>query len=123
MCKGATFKTAPFEELMVRARPGDTIYCDPPYLPQDDKEATFTQYAKEGEFNLEQQKLLATLAGELRIKGVTTVISNHDSQLASKIYHEADEKMVFDVKRSMGRYEGHANSASELLVIYRPAGC
>jgi DNA adenine methylase len=118
MSNSAQFVHASFEELMITAKRGDVIYCDPPYLPQDDKLATFVQYAK-GEFSIEQQTLLANLADELRNVGVTTVISNHNSSLAKELYATADETMTFDVSRSMGRYKDHENAASEILAVFK----
>lgn len=117
MSQDALFVAVSFEFLMMEAIPGDVIYCDPPYLPQDGKEKTFTEYA-EGDFTLMQQEQLANLAEKLRSRGVTTIISNHDSKWARKLYSTA-EIQSFDVSRSMGRYKGHANSAGELLAIFR----
>lgn len=121
MTNGATFVASSFEDVMVQAKRGDVIYCDPPYLPQDLKETTFTQYAEGDGFTMKNQELLANLANELRDEGITTIISNHNSRLAREMYSDADKIMDFDVNRSMGRYKGHANSASELLVVFQAA--
>lgn len=118
MLKGAKLYHASFEDVMVKAKRGDVIYCDPPYLPLDHKAGTFTDYTVDG-FTFQQQELLARLADELREYGVTTVISNHSSSVSRELYRGADEIQFFDVKRSMGRYEGHANEAAELLAVYR----
>ncbi len=118
MCKDAEFVSTSFELTMARATSGDVVYCDPPYLPQDHKASTFTQYA-EGDFQLMQQQELAELADVLRTLGVTTVISNHNCERARELYSTADVIQTLDVQRSMGRYEGHENSASELLAIFK----
>lgn len=118
MLKDAKLHHTSFEDVMVKASKGDVVYCDPPYLPLDNKAGTFTDYTVDG-FTFQQQELLVQLASDLRNYGVTTVISNHSSTVSRDLYSDADEIQFFDVKRSMGRYEGHANEAAELLAIYR----
>lgn len=118
MLDNAELRHTSFENTMVMANKGDVVYCDPPYLPLDHKSNTFTDYTVDG-FKLEQQQLIADLASDLRNYGITTVISNHSCTLSRKIYHNADDFIFLDVKRSMGRYEGYENSASELMAVYR----
>jgi DNA adenine methylase len=109
---------ASFEDTIAVAEPGDLVYCDPPYLPLDNKPGTFTAYAKEG-FSVEQHFLIASLAEHNRERQISTVISNHDCALASEIYSGADEIIKVQVHRAMNRYDGHANTAAEIVAVYR----
>lgn len=112
---------ASFEETIGRATLGDVIYCDPPYLPHDNQERTFTAYAK-GEFNMTHQEPLVELALENQAIGIKTVISNHDCALARELYSGATRLVELTVQRSMNRYSNHkdTNKVGELLAIYEP---
>jgi DNA adenine methylase len=67
---------ADFEGAVARARLGDFVYFDPPYVPLS-RTATFTAYAAGG-FGLEQQQRLAALFARLAGRGVHVLLSNSD---------------------------------------------
>lgn len=119
--KIATVICASFEDTIALAKPGDAVYCDPPYFPKDGKEDAFVDYAKGG-FSFEQQGLLVELAEANRKNNIATVISNQDCAQARKLYSGASQVIELDVSRSINRYQNHAetNSAKELLVLYKP---
>src|SRR5260221_1499343 len=52
-----------FEAAALRAKPGDFVYFDPPYVPVS-RTATFTAYAAGG-FDLDAQRRLASLFSKL----------------------------------------------------------
>lgn len=60
--------------VLDRARPGDLVYLDPPYLPLS-QTSNFTQYANGG-FGLADQRALAQSARELDQRGVMFIASN-----------------------------------------------
>lgn len=111
------FYCRPFQETAVLASKGDVVYMDPPYLPIQGNEKTFTEYAK-GEFGLDKQHEVAALGEQLSARGVTVVVSNHATDLSREIYKNA-EIIPLDVKRSMGRYKDSVSTAKELLAVYR----
>jgi DNA adenine methylase len=82
--KGATITTVSFEMAVSKARKGDLVYFDPPYIPLSPS-ASFSAYAKEG-FGLDKQELLAETISKLNKKGVFVLLSNSDTVLTRKIF-------------------------------------
>jgi DNA adenine methylase len=71
-------------EIIKMARPGDAVYCDPPYVPVS-KTSNFTAYSRDG-FTLEDQAQLAGLCALLASEGVSVVASNSDTNQTRAIY-------------------------------------
>lgn len=104
-----------FMLAMQAARPGDVVYCDPPYAPLSET-ANFTSYTQGG-FGVAEQEKLAELAKVLSRKGITVVISNHDTQFTQTVYESA-HITSFQVQRFIscnGRGRGQAN---EILALF-----
>lgn len=76
-----------FTETMALAEAGDVVYCDPPYSPISPT-ANFTTYSVGG-FTANDHQTLANTALELSHRGVTVVISNHDTTETRKLYQDA----------------------------------
>lgn len=108
-----------FEETFKMVQDRDLIYCDPPYLPEGNKNGTFTAYSKL-DFNLGQHQLLVELAKNTVCQfDATVIISNHNSPLTQELYKDASELTSLDVYRSMGRYGTIQKEAKEVFAIYR----
>ena len=115
--KRATFIHADFRDLMSEARPGDVVYCDPPYVPLSNT-ANFTEYAPGG-FSWHDHMALAECARELARRGVTVAISNHRTPETESLYQGAT---IVSVKapRNVGNQHPHAKRvAEEILVVFR----
>lgn len=112
----ANFVCADFADVMRMARPGDVIYCDPPYLDANGGKKTFVGYGAGG-FNAERQRELASLARKLADQGIPVVISNHDTELARELYSGA-EIYAFDVRRSVSARVNGRGLARELLAVF-----
>ena len=82
--KGVEVRVRDFETQVARARAGDFVYFDPPYVPVSDT-ADFTSYAPGG-FGLDGQRRLAALFGTLARRGVHVVLSNSDTPLVRDLY-------------------------------------
>jgi DNA adenine methylase len=82
--KGCTITNTSFEKAVTKARKGDLVYFDPPYIPLS-ASASFAAYAKEG-FNLSDQELLAETIQKLSAKGVFVLLSNSDTPMTRKIF-------------------------------------
>ena len=106
----------PFEQAMQRAKPGDVVYCDPPYVPLSST-ANFTGYTGAG-FTLKDQETLVELAHELRARGVSVVISNHDTPDTQRLYRDA-ELHTFQVQRNISRNGKNRGKAPEVLAVFR----
>lgn len=111
----AVFECADFIKTMNSAKPGDVIYCDPPYVPLSTT-ANFTGYSTGG-FNLEQQVILSKLAEKLARRGIPVIISNHDNAYVQKIYSNAEIK-TFEVQRYISCNGNNRSKAPELLALF-----
>lgn len=111
----AVFQHADFAEIMQSARPGDVVYCDPPYAPLSST-ANFTSYSHNRFGNAEQHRL-AGLAAELAARGVPVIISNHDTPFTQTVYADA-ETVTFDVRRFISRDGSRREAVPELLAVF-----
>ena len=113
----ARFLHADFKETMAKARPGDVVYCDPPYAPLSDT-AYFTDYSTGG-FGWQQQIELAETARETARRGVPVVISNHATEQILALYAGA-ELSTFSVRRLISCDGNNRNEAREVLARFSP---
>lgn len=113
--KRAKFKTADFRDIMQRAKKGDVIYCDPPYVPLSDT-ANFTTYSAGG-FSRRDQSALAELALELSRKGIPVLISNHATSFILNAYKSAQIEQ-FNVRRFISCDGDNRGMAQEVLALF-----
>lgn len=111
----ATIIQANFVTVMEACRPGDVVYCDPPYVPLSDT-ANFTSYSA-GKFGLEQQVQLARLAESLAGQGIPVVISNHNTAFTRRQYRRAVLNK-FPVQRHISRDGANRTKVNELLALF-----
>lgn len=97
-------------------RPGDVVYCDPPYVPLS-ATANFTEYA-EGGFTLADQQALNHHAMSVSKHGIPVVISNHETAFTRALYCQA-KRHRFPVRRFISCKGDRRERASELLAVYR----
>lgn len=112
----ATFACQDFRKTMTGVRPGDVVYCDPPYVPLSTT-ANFTEYSSGG-FGLQEQEKLAELAGQLAGKGIPVLLSNHDTEFVRQIYHGA-QITSFKVRRFISCHGDNRNKAGEILALFK----
>ena len=116
--KRATFTCMSFNQVFRRARKGDVIYCDPPYVPIN-ATAMFTDYSSKG-FSLDQQVELARQAKHAAFKrGIPVLISNHDVAFTRDIYQHAALTEI-QVKRSISQNGASRLPVGELFALYSP---
>lgn len=111
----ATFIHSDFRQTFMLARPGDLIYCDPPYAPIM-QSSNFSAYTHR-KFGEKEQIILAELAREQATRGVTVIISNHDTPFTRKQYFDAEIKS-FLVKRSISCHSEKRLKVTELVAIF-----
>ena len=115
----ARFIHARFSETMQQARPGDVVYCDPPYVPLSST-ASFTDYASGG-FNWNEQLELAKWAERLSQRGCKVVISNHDIESITNLYRTIGADMNhFKVRRTISCQADNRARVGELLAVFQP---
>ncbi len=111
----ATIKHADFLKTMNQAKPGDVIYCDPPYVPLSNT-ANFTQYGPNG-FGIAKQESLVNKATALAKSGITVIISNHDTEFVQQAYVGAQIER-FNVQRYISCHGHNRGKAKEVLAIF-----
>lgn len=113
----AHFCQADFAATMAAARPGDVIYCDPPYVPLSST-AHFTSYSAGG-FDFDQQLTLAAAAREAAARGIPVLISNHATPEIEAAYAGAQIER-FQVQRYISADANNRGRAAELLALFTP---
>jgi DNA adenine methylase len=114
----AEFLVADFRATLQQAKSGDTVYADPPYVPLTTT-ASFTAYDGNTFSSSDQADLTAT-AKKLAGKGITTVISNHNTEQTIRDYKKAGAIKVstFDVRRFISCQGQKRENAPELLAVF-----
>jgi DNA adenine methylase len=83
----AEFKHLDFVECFKLVRPGDAVYCDPPYVPMTDKQDVVSYSV--GSFTADHQRLLVDLSLASLSTVNRVVISNHDTEFTRELYKKA----------------------------------
>ena len=112
----ATFVQSDFRQTILLAVPGDLIYCDPPYSPLT-QVSNFSTYTHK-KFGEQEHKILADLATKAAARGITVIISNHDTAFTREQYQGAEIRS-FDVKRWISCHSQNRLPVRELLAIFR----
>ncbi len=112
----AVFRHRDFQWAFAQARPGDVIYCDPPYVPLS-RSASFTAYSAGG-FGLTHQALLAQLAAQAAARGIPVLISNHNTDDTRRYYRHASKHHYFQVRRYISCNGRKREDAGEVLALF-----
>ncbi len=112
--KRAKLEHGDFGKVSTKAKPGDFVYFDPPYLPVS-RTANFTAYGSNGFGVTEQKRLLDELV-RLRTCKVRAVLSNADTPEARALYKGFAMKVVH-MRRPINRDTKKRGPAPELLVM------
>lgn len=110
-----------YRETMLRARRGDVVYCDPPYVPLS-RTASFTDY-NAGGFSWQDQETLAETASRLAQRGVRVVISNHDTPTIRDLYKGLGASLIkLSVRRSISCNGTGRKLVGEVIAIFGEIG-
>jgi len=82
--QGSNITNLSFEKAVAKARKGDLVYFDPPYIPLS-ASASFSAYSKEG-FGIIEQELLSKTIAKLTAGGVYVLLSNSDTPMTREIF-------------------------------------
>ncbi|HEX3774647.1 MAG TPA: DNA adenine methylase [Polyangiaceae bacterium] len=96
-----------------KAKHGDFVYFDPPYLPVS-KTASFAEYHSEA-FTLAEHQRLAKEFGRLCKKGISVLLSNSDTPETRDLYAKFETKKV-NARRAINSNASRRGAVSELLV-------
>lgn len=106
-----------FRHTFTKTLPGDLIYCDPPYAPLV-QTSNFSSYTNK-KFGEQEQIELAELAKDATTRGITVVISNHDTAFTRHLYQLSQIKS-FPVRRSISCNPNNRIEVQELLAVFLP---
>ncbi|MBE7484897.1 MAG: DNA adenine methylase [Polyangiaceae bacterium] len=116
--QGVEIAEADFEAVCARARPGDAVYLDPPYVPLS-KTSYFTAYDRHPFGQLEHERLARVFA-ELEGRGVDAVLSNSNTPETRALYRGFRAEKV-KVARNINSRASARGPIDELLVVAEPA--
>lgn len=111
----ACFIKSDFLETFKIAQPGDFIYCDPPYHPIQ-QASNFSSYTSK-KFGEKEQIALTNAAKDAALRGITVIISNHDTVFTRQLYKDAEIK-TFQVTRYISRDINRRVPVNELIAIF-----
>jgi len=112
--KGARIEVSDFERVLGRAKPGDFVYFDPPYIPLT-ATSRFTDYTSEG-FGDAQQLRLRDVALELKRRKVSVLLSNSSAQRVYDLYERDFRCQEVDARRSVNCKPNGRGRIPELLI-------
>lgn len=110
----ACIENADFSAVLKRARPGDFVYFDPPYVPLT-ATSSFTGYTSGG-FSDADQVRLRDVALELTRQGVSVLLSNSSAPRVKELYAEFTCKEAL-ARRSVNCKAERRGNVSELLIV------
>lgn len=116
LLKSVKLEVKDFETACTRAKSGDAVYFDPPYVPLS-KTSNFTAYHHEAFDEVHHQRL-ADLFGRLADRGVSVVLSNSDTPLTRKLYNKWHLQKIM-VARPINSKKTHRGDVPEILVSFR----
>jgi DNA adenine methylase len=111
----ATLSCAGFESAMDVACQDSVIYADPPYVPLS-QTSQFTAYAS-SPFGEVEQRTLAEKAKQLAKRGVSVLLSNHDTAFTRLVYEGAVIDS-FKVQRNISAKAQGRQTVQELLALF-----
>jgi DNA adenine methylase len=103
-----------FEAVAEKAKKGDLVYFDPPYVPLTIT-SSFTSYT-EGGFGLKEQERLAGVFKRLSDREVNVVMSNSDTKVIRDLYADFDIHEV-QARRAVNSKGDKRGPVGEVIVV------
>jgi DNA adenine methylase len=115
--QGVELAVEDFESSCKKAKRGDFVYFDPPYVPVS-KTASFAAYHSVAFTSAEHTRLAETFA-RLSKRGVKALLSNSDTPVTRELYREFDTHTVH-ATRAINSNAARRGTVPELLVHSEP---
>jgi DNA adenine methylase len=113
LVKDVVFTCQPFADSLAKALPGDFVYLDPPYAPENDK--SFVGYTADG-FGLKEHQSLFKEMNNLHVKGVKFLMSNAEVKLVKDTFPEPVYKTKIVSCRRAINSKDPAAKTNEVLI-------
>jgi len=111
--RGVSILCEDFQEMAMRAQPGDFVYFDPPYHPLSES-SNFTSYVDSG-FDRNDHERLAHVVRDLTAAGVFCMVSNSDTEFTRRLYAGLRVEHV-EARRSINSKKDGRGCVPELIV-------
>jgi len=112
---GASIHAEDFSAVLRRAKAGDLVYFDPPYVPVSDT-AYFTSYTS-GKFGPTDQDRLRDVALELKKREVFVILSNSSAPLVRELYSPKFTCIPVKATRVVNSKASGRGQVTELLMF------
>jgi DNA adenine methylase len=118
--QGVALTTADFASAVAKARGGDLVYFDPPYVPLN-VTSNFTSYDKRG-FGEPDHRRLAQTVHQLTTRGCLVMLSNSSAALVYELYQaDAYHLVPIQARRNINSKASRRGPVTELLILnYAP---
>ena len=103
-----------YKDVLKHIREGAFVYFDPPYMPPETGEETFTQYTVDG-FDKSKQIELKEVCDKLSDKGVKFMLSNSYCSFIRELYKNYSIKKVH-ARRKISANASKRGFIEEVLV-------
>jgi len=110
----ADLRVEDFESVVQKAKRGDFVYFDPPYVPLS-ATSSFTSYTSGGFGDAEQRRLRDT-ARRLKERGVHILLSNSSAQSVRELYAEGFDITEVSATRVVNSKATGRGAVVELLI-------
>ena len=112
--KEVDIRCGDYRDALKHIRKGAFVYFDPPYMPPENGDETFTGYTVDG-FDEKKQIELKMLCDELDTKGVKFMLSNSSCSFIKDLYGEYNVEIV-QARRKVSADGGKRILIDEVLV-------
>lgn len=112
--QGIGLHHAPYVSILSRAKRGDFVYFDPPYVPLS-ATSYFTSYTADG-FTREDQVALRDVALQLKKRGIRVLLSNSSAGLVRELYADGFEMAEVMMARNVNCKPGGRGKVPELIM-------
>jgi DNA adenine methylase len=103
-----------FEVVAARAKRGDFVYFDPPYVPLS-ATSSFTSYTPQG-FGPDEQRRLHDVARALKRRGVHVLLSNSSAPFVRDLYSDGFELIEVAATRTINSKATGRGAITELII-------
>jgi DNA adenine methylase len=103
-----------FEAAVAKAKRGDFVYFDPPYVPLS-RTSSFTSYTSRGFGDAEHERL-RDVAAKLKRRGVSVLLSNSSADLIQRFYGDGFELTEVFVSRPVNSRASARGAVRELII-------
>jgi DNA adenine methylase len=114
--RGVDLRLEDFESVVSKAKAGDFVYFDPPYVPLS-ATSSFTSYTSDG-FGTKDQTRLRDVARKLKQRRVHVLLSNSSAAAVAELYADAFgfERIPVPATRSVNSKADARGAIVELLI-------